>query len=60
MTARVESLPVLRSAAITEPRSEARQIRELPPASSEQPDPEVMGSEPSPDQRESTRSSFVA
>ena len=46
MTASVESLPVLRSAAITEPRSASTQSREPAPASREQPDPDTMESVP--------------
>ena len=46
MTASVESLPVLRRAAITEPRSAPTQTRELATASTEQPEPDEMESEP--------------
>ena len=46
MTASVESLPGLRRAAITEPRSASMQTRELAPASREQPEPNTEESEP--------------
>ena len=46
MAASVESLPVLRRASITEPRSAWIQSRELAPASSEQPEPDKMESDP--------------
>ena len=46
MAASVESLPVLRRAAITEPRSAPTQTRELATASTEQPEPDEMESEP--------------
>ena len=46
MAASVESLPVLRRASITEPRSAWTQSRELAPASSEQPEPDKMESDP--------------
>ena len=46
MAASVESLPVLRRASITEPRSAWTQSRELAPASNEQPEPDKMESDP--------------